>query len=99
VRSSAVGNVIGLAAVREERGSGLCEICLEKPAVHACKLCGRSVCEDHWKGERCEVCEIALCQVCRCRLSVGYCVVCGRIVCEECSTEVGAARLCRQCGA
>jgi hypothetical protein len=93
------GITIKLAAELEEGVGELCEICLEKPAARACELCGRRVCEEHWREGRCEACEIALCQVCRSRLSVGYCAACGRLVCEDCSVEVGAARLCRECAA
>lgn len=91
--------MIRLAPSPREGSGDLCEICLEKPASRVCGLCGRRVCEDHWRGDRCEACEIATCQVCRARLSVGYCMVCGRLVCEDCSVEVGVARVCKLCAA
>ncbi len=78
-----------------------CEICLEKPAVHRCPLCGRYVCEDHFDHEKgvCIACSEALCSICGKRLSIGYCKYCGRLVCEECSVKEGAALVCKECAA
>ncbi|WP_281195429.1 hypothetical protein [Halorubrum sp. F4] len=28
--------------------TGLCQICENAPARHACRYCGRQVCKDHW---------------------------------------------------
>ncbi|WP_066417229.1 hypothetical protein [Halorubrum aethiopicum] len=28
--------------------TGLCQICENAPARHACRYCGRQVCRDHW---------------------------------------------------
>lgn len=89
--------MIRFVAFTVEDSSDLCEICREKNAMYTCKLCGRRVCSDDWRGEHCSVCEATLCQVCLNRLSVGYCAVCGRLVCENCSLEIGAARVCEQC--
>ncbi len=28
--------------------AGLCQVCENAQAEHACRTCGRQVCEDHW---------------------------------------------------
>ena len=28
--------------------TGLCQLCENAPARHACQYCGRQVCRDHW---------------------------------------------------
>lgn len=82
----------------------LCEVCGERPAVTACSLCGRRVCERHAVKESpsgrvvCVLCKSALCEVCGERLSVAYCVSCGRLVCVECSVQIdNVRRICVEC--
>lgn len=88
---------IALRVKPEERAAGMCELCLERLAERKCPLCGRAVCSEHWRLDRCEACEIASCQLCSARLAIGYCSECGRLVCESCSMEVGVARMCGEC--
>ncbi|MES3161418.1 MAG: hypothetical protein PPP55_07575 [Halorubrum sp.] len=28
--------------------TGICQVCESAPAGHACRTCGRQVCDDHW---------------------------------------------------
>ncbi len=74
-----------------------CEIC-GSPASHVCPICGRSVCDRHWVGDKCVICAETLCAICRTRLSIATCAICGRLVCEECSIQVTpVVRVCKEC--
>ncbi|NPB00840.1 MAG: hypothetical protein GXO10_05645 [Crenarchaeota archaeon] len=78
-----------------------CEICIidEKEAKYRCRICGRSVCEDHYLKNMgiCKICDMTLCYICRNRFAVAVCAICGRPVCEKDSVRRGLARICNQC--
>lgn len=77
-----------------------CEICGEKVASTTCKVCMRSVCNEHVgrSGNTCRLCEETLCKICGENLSIGYCTFCGREVCEDCSERFDELRyVCVEC--
>jgi hypothetical protein len=74
-----------------------CDIC-GRPATHVCPLCGRSVCDQHWAGDKCVICSQALCAICKSNLSIATCPICGRPICEKCSIQVTPViRVCVEC--
>ena len=78
---------------------GYCELC-GKPGVAKCRMCGRTVCSEHYdeKSRLCKVCSMSLCEVCGRRVAIGRCVLCGRLGCEDCLVQVdNVRRICREC--
>ena len=78
----------------------VCDVCSASPAKFKCRICGRRVCDEHFRAQEsvCSVCADTLCSICRKRLSLASCEVCGRIVCEECSIQVTPViRICTFC--
>ncbi len=77
-----------------------CEVCGSSPAKFECSICGRRVCDKHFRAQEsvCSICADTLCSICHKRLSLASCEICGRIVCEECSIQVTPViRICTSC--
>jgi hypothetical protein len=82
---------------RARRKKSKCEIC-GAPATHVCPICGRSVCDNHWAGDKCVICAETLCAICGQRLAVAACAICGRPICEQCSVQITpVVRVCKEC--
>ncbi|QCO31329.1 hypothetical protein DFR88_09775 [Metallosphaera sedula] len=80
------------------RNSLKCEICEEREARNTCSICGRSVCDLHFKEGICSICEMSMCELCKKNLSIGYCESCGSLICEECvAYSNGSRRICKKC--
>ncbi len=77
----------------------LCEVCLEKKSITTCRLCGRSICSQHYTGSGlCSICSVSLCSLCRERLAITECSICSRLICEICSRQITpVVRICLQC--